>query len=98
MDRIGDANKPIETRITEMREEKKVVVNVPKDALSSEEDTEAYLIKQLSLGLDFMIDLSPPILPGDDAPLFEASSLEKGVTKDTSLASLKVFSLKINKI
>ena len=81
--------------MAEVREEKKVV-HVPKDALNSGVDTSEYLKEQLSLGLDYMFNLSTPVLPGDEAPLFEAPSLEKGVSKVTNLSELKVFFLNID--
>ena len=69
MDKIGEANKPMEARVSDLLEverrkkddnEKSVVVYQPKDVDII--DTSAFIETKMQYGLDFVFRLSDPVL------------------------------------
>jgi len=82
MDKIGEANKPFEARVSDLLEverrkkegdEKTVVVYQPKDVEVI--DTSAFIKTDMKYGLDFVFRLVDSVLPGEQMPAFVCPSL-----------------------
>merc|ERR550517_1230052 len=82
MDKIGEASKPFEARVSDLleverrkkeKDDKTVVVYQPKDVEVI--DTSAFIKTKMHYGLDFVFRLVDAVLPGEQMPAFVCPSL-----------------------
>ena len=93
MDRIGQASRPTEKRMMDLRQKdaEEVEYYVPSDDESYCIDTQNFIDKPaLVFGIAYTFIQQRPVLPGDLAPNFEGAALQGGDIKHISLNQFKV--------
>ena len=83
MDKIGEANKPLEARVEDLMEEERQkdqekTDNIPSDADEEGIDTKSFLMTEMKFGLQFVFRMSDSILPGENVPEFSCMGLVEG--------------------